>query len=309
MEELEIPVHNEVKSPWLQLLILVMAEAGPGMLLYSFMIISGQYLFGSDAGIIERLGDGMSRNDTLFLRYLIFSEQISFFILPSLIFLKFVSPVMIRNSGIFRKPERLELFLVLVLTFSVFPLTGLAGRINEAIRFPESMHWLTSWIESKEDSAEKMIETVTGSGEALIISLILVGIMPALGEELIFRGVIQRVFSRLFRSGHAGVWFTAILFSAVHLQFMGFLPRLILGLVFGYLFYFSGKLWLPVAAHFINNSVSLLVGFFSAGNTDTAVNVNLILSIPGAVLSAFLVILIFSWFRRRQSEAPLQEFV
>jgi len=101
-----------------------------------------------------------------------------------------------------------------------------------------------------------------GSSGALALNILIIAILPAFGEELIFRGVLQKILSDLFRNKHAAVWVTALFFSAVHLQFFGFLPRLILGLAFGYLYLWSGTLWLPIIAHFVNNAVPALGAFF-----------------------------------------------
>jgi membrane protease YdiL (CAAX protease family) len=90
----------------------------------------------------------------------------------------------------------------------------------------------------------------------------MIGIIPAIGEELLFRGVIQRIFTEWTKNIHWGIWISAILFSALHLQFYGFVPRAILGAIFGYLLVWSGNLWLPVLAHFINNTVAVIAYYF-----------------------------------------------
>jgi membrane protease YdiL (CAAX protease family) len=89
----------------------------------------------------------------------------------------------------------------------------------------------------------------------------MIAVLPAVGEELLFRGVIQKLFSKITRSHHWGIWISAILFSALHLQFYGFIPRLLLGAMFGYLLVWSGSLWLPILAHFINNAAAVTALF------------------------------------------------
>jgi membrane protease YdiL (CAAX protease family) len=96
----------------------------------------------------------------------------------------------------------------------------------------------------------------------LTINIFILAVIPSIAEEMIFRGILQQILCRVFKSGHIGIWLTAILFSAIHLQFFGFLPRLILGLSFGYLFFWSRNLWLPVIAHFINNFIPVMMTFF-----------------------------------------------
>ena len=88
--------------------------------------------------------------------------------------------------------------------------------------------------------------------------------MPAIGEEFFFRGVLQRLFSEWFRNAHVAIIVTAFIFSAIHFQFYGFIPRFLLGLFLGYMFYWSGTLWLPIIIHFINNGLAVLVAFLAA---------------------------------------------
>jgi len=89
----------------------------------------------------------------------------------------------------------------------------------------------------------------------------MIAILPAIGEELLFRGVLQRIFANWTKNIHLGVWIAAILFSAMHMQFYGFLPRMMLGVLFGYLFVWSGSLLLPILCHFINNGSAVIYAY------------------------------------------------
>ena len=91
-------------------------------------------------------------------------------------------------------------------------------------------------------------------------------ILPAVGEELLFRGLLQQKLFSCFKNIHISIWITAFLFSALHLQFFGFFPRFLLGALLGYMFYWSGSLWLPIIAHFTNNALALLMSFFISKN-------------------------------------------
>jgi membrane protease YdiL (CAAX protease family) len=86
----------------------------------------------------------------------------------------------------------------------------------------------------------------------------MIAFLPSIGEELLFRGVIQRIFTNWTRNYHWGIWISALLFSALHMQFYGFIPRMFLGVLFGYLLVWSGSMWLPIIAHFINNAVAVV---------------------------------------------------
>jgi len=91
----------------------------------------------------------------------------------------------------------------------------------------------------------------------------MVAILPALGEELVFRGVLLRHFREWTKNIHVAIFITAFLFSSVHMQFYGFLPRFLMGVLFGYMLYWSGSIWVPIMAHFINNAAAIVVAFLS----------------------------------------------
>nr|WP_256471379.1 CPBP family intramembrane glutamic endopeptidase [Solitalea agri] len=95
----------------------------------------------------------------------------------------------------------------------------------------------------------------------LWLNLFMMAVLPAIGEELLFRGVAQRLFIDTFKNANAGIWVAAIVFSALHFQFYGFLPRMLLGVLFGYLFYWSGNIWLAVFAHFVNNATVVVFSY------------------------------------------------
>jgi hypothetical protein len=111
-----------------------------------------------------------------------------------------------------------------------------------------------------EDSAARLTELflVTDTTRDLMMNLLMIAILPAIGEEFLFRGVIQRLFTEWTRNNHIGIFLAAFLFSFIHFQFYGFLPRFMLGLFFGYLLFWSGSLWVPVTGHFINNALAVL---------------------------------------------------
>jgi membrane protease YdiL (CAAX protease family) len=98
----------------------------------------------------------------------------------------------------------------------------------------------------------------------LAVNILIIAIIPALGEELLFRGVIQKELSKWSGKVHLSIWITAFLFSAMHLQFLGFFPRFLIGGLLGYMFYWSGSIWLPILAHFVNNGVAVILYYMVA---------------------------------------------
>src|SRR5690554_5832087 len=92
-----------------------------------------------------------------------------------------------------------------------------------------------------------------------ILALIVIGLIPAVGEELLFRGLVQNQIGAITKNIHVAIWLAAFLFSTFHFQFYGFVPRMFLGVLFGYLYYWSGNLFIAMLAHFINNGLTLIL--------------------------------------------------
>jgi len=143
--------------------------------------------------------------------------------------------------------------LVTLLSLSIAPLVGLLSQLNGLVHLP-------SWAMAMENEGMVLtraflkVDTLNG----LLFNIFLVGLLPAFAEELFFRGLLQRLFAEWTKNIHAGIWISAAVFSAVHFQFLGFLPRMFLGALFGYLFYFSSSIWVSMTAHFINNSIGVV---------------------------------------------------
>lgn len=188
----------------------------------------------------------------------------------------------------------LHILLIFVLVISIQPLVNFLGEINHAVEFPANLHKKVVQAEEKAQELTLKILLSDKSWLSFVVNLIIVAVIPSVGEELLFRGLLQRLFYRFSPKGHLAVWVTAILFSAVHFQFFGFLPRLMLGAVFGYLMLFSGNLWLPILAHFFNNAVGVVFyHFYYTENETTAAEQvgtadSLIWLIPSIVFSALI---------------------
>lgn len=196
-------------------------------------------------------------------------SQIGTFILPAL-FLAYTfdsSP-----SGYLylkRKPGWITVFSVLILLIAAVPLINFLGDLNSRMVLPSWLAGLERQMKATEQHAalltEKFLEI--NSPVQFFYAIIMIAVLPALGEELLFRGILQRIFSEWSGSKHTGVWATAILFSAMHMQFYGFVPRMLLGVMLGYLFLWSGSLWLPILAHFINNGAAVIASYLYKQNT------------------------------------------
>ena len=193
------------------------------------------------------------------------------FIAPPLILYAFTRQQPMREIG-FRKPNSAWMLLIgVALMFVSLPLTNLLTDWNEKMNFGSAFESLEAMLKQMEDAAgdltERMLQVDTIWG--LLVNLLVIALIPAIGEELTFRGMLQQALHRGCKNAHVAVFLSAFIFSFIHFQFYGFLPRLFLGLILGYLFYYSGSLWTSILMHFVNNGAAVVVAYLEhKGLTD-----------------------------------------
>jgi uncharacterized protein len=232
-------------------------------------------LFGLDQVMKMLSGLDFSDPDSMnLLKYFQVFQSIGLFIVPPLIVAWLFHSSISEYLSLNKKPMLPAIILVVLLIFIINPFINFTGAINAEMHFPEWMSGVERWMRNAEDTAEKLtkaflkVDTLGG----LLLNLFMIAVLPALGEELLFRGVIQKLFSQITRNVHWGIWISAALFSALHMQFYGFIPRLLLGGMFGYLLVWSGSLWLPIIAHFINNAAAvILLYMIDKGQIDPSI--------------------------------------
>jgi len=199
-------------------------------------------------------------NATKFLQVFV---SIGLFIVPAWFFPKAIqqdsASFLKVNSGFTSKDISFGLALMILST----PLISWLIYINGSVTFPASMAEIEHQLRLAEDAATQLSNAFikADSFPVFLLNVMVVALIPALCEELLFRGTIQQFFTFCFRNKHFSVWITAIIFSAFHMQFFGFLPRLVLGVFLGYMFAYSGSIWVSVIAHFFNNLMALLANY------------------------------------------------
>lgn len=150
---------------------------------------------------------------------------------------------------------------VAVVFFCVsLPMMNWMVEANKSIHLPQCMSGVEQWMLQTEEAAAKVTEQILnakGNGY-FIATVVVVGLMAGLSEETLFRGIVMQTMRHSRWSDHAAVWVTAIVFSAFHMQFFGFVPRMLLGAWLGYLLVWSRSLWVPIIAHALNNSMVVL---------------------------------------------------
>lgn len=151
----------------------------------------------------------------------------------------------------FPKPSLIGLGF-LMLMFSM-PLVQYAYQVNKMIPLPQ-------WMMDMENSTGNILEAIIAKENfyEIIVNVLLIAVIPAIGEEMMFRGIIQQQFGRLLKNEHITVWISAAFFSAIHMQFQGFLARMILGALLGYLLIWTRSLWVPMIVHFLNNGLQVI---------------------------------------------------
>ena len=191
-------------------------------------------------------------------------SSIGAFILPPFLIAYLFSQQPLHYLGLSKLPRKNSMLLVVAAMILITPLINFLGEINSHLHLPSFLTSVEDWMRESEDKAavitKKFLEM--NSSMDLFINLIMIGLIPAIGEELVFRGVVQKIFSQWSKNVHIGIWSAAFLFSAMHMQFYGFLPRMMLGGLLGYLYVWSGSLWLPIIGHFVNNAGAVLMSYF-----------------------------------------------
>lgn len=242
------------KSALFQLYILLLLVLG-GLILASFIttipLLLLQGIDGSQKGIAF---------DPSLMRISQFISAVGTFLLPACFFAWLCSNQPKRYLSIGKLPTLEVLALTFLSMFLINPAISLTGLLNQQMELPSFMEGIEHWMRTQEDEAERLtllLLSEKGIG-ALLANLLVVALTAGITEEFLFRGAFQRILERWTSNPHWVIWIAACLFSAFHMQFYGFLPRMLLGAYFGYLLYWSRNIWIPVFAHFTNNAFAVI---------------------------------------------------
>jgi len=211
------------------------------------------------------LSDFNEPRNLVFLKVFQILQTVGMFILPPLVIVWSLDDKPLNYLKLDTKPSGFMLFMVCAIILAGGPVIEWFSIVNQHLVLPGWMSAVETWMRNSEDQANEItVAFLSGKGiGSLFSNLFIVALLPAIGEELLFRGLLQKLIKKMTGSSHWGIWVTAAIFSALHLQFFGFLPRLLLGALFGYLLEWTGTLWLPMIAHFINNATGVIVYFIT----------------------------------------------
>lgn len=263
-------------------------------------------LFGLDSMLsIPTINDLNNPESIRFLKYFQVVQSIGVFIIPPFILGWLFNGNAADYLSLNKKVTFASVLLVLVMSFAASPFVNFIGEMNANMQLPDWLSGVENWMKNAEENAAELTEAFlkVGSLGGLLFNIFMVAFLPAIGEELLFRGVIQRIFTNWTKNIHWGIWITAILFSAMHMQFYGFVPRMFLGVLFGYLLVWSGSMWLPIIAHFINNGVAV-VAMYMIDKKLLAPDIEEIGSTTDSYYMAaisFVLIVVFMFMIKRQN--------
>jgi len=203
----------------------------------------------------------------------------------------------------FRNPTGMvPMLLIILMMISVIPFINYMAEINLKMEIP--IRALDKLLRSLESTAEEMMVafTATKSIAGLLVNLLMIGVIASVGEELIFRGLLQRLLIDMVKNVHLAILFTALLFSAFHFQFFSFLPRFILGVILGYMMFYGRSIWYPILAHFVNNAMGVIYYYFnSRGSADDMLEeIGTSTLIPVAAVISLALFLLFGvlWYKQ-----------
>ncbi|MBG6234888.1 membrane protease YdiL (CAAX protease family) [Pedobacter sp. CAN_A7] len=289
-------------SAYLQLLMLC-GYALAGILICSIIgFIVLYFLYGE--GVLMDMsaltaGDGKYLNGLKVFQIL---SSIGLFLAPPL-FLALTERKKISEFYEFNRPTLPLLGLVFLIMVVTMPFTEWTAIWNQQMHFPEFLKPVELWMKAKEAEAMRMTYIflkINGIGD-FFFNLLTIALVPAFAEELMFRGGVQRAFKRMFDNPHVAIWLAAFIFSAIHLQFYGFLPRLLLGALFGYLYLWTGSLWYAILAHFINNAYAVCIAWYLQANNLPLNQAESTLNTPwyGYVISLLAGVYLLIYFKNK----------
>lgn len=253
-------------NPWLALPVIILFSAG-GMILFSSIAIPLiNILYGIDKEELSAIIQNTNINEKGISALFVFQalSAIGGFIAGPLLYLyafeRFVQYELLSPSNL----NLPSIWLTFLIVISFMGVNSLVIQWNAQLELPEFMNHFEKWALENELQAERLTENLTTMPTAgfFMAALIVIAIIPAIGEEFLFRGLIQNKLYGGMQNIHWAIWITGFLFGAIHGQFYGLFPRMFLGVLFGYLYFWSGNLLIPILAHFINNAFTLMMIYF-----------------------------------------------
>jgi membrane protease YdiL (CAAX protease family) len=241
------------------------------------------------------------------LRGLMLLQFLGLFFVPSLLFGYFSDPQPMRYLGLRVPNKAIYWIIAIAILILAIPMVEYTGQLNRQFPFGEST---LKWITQMEEEAARTLQFLLGRSAPvdLVMNIIFIAAFAAVGEELVFRGILQRLLIRGLKNPWAGIILSAFLFSFFHMQFFGFLPRLLLGILLGALYWYSGSLWTAILAHFVYDAFFITLAWYYPKmiSDPQATVIDQSSQLVMALVSAALVGLLL-WLMKKNSTADYQQ--
>lgn len=290
-------------SAWGKLFLLIGLITLSSLLSAFFGLLVGKLYFGVDLNALaDFIANPQSAEAVGFVKFYQFINQVGIFIIPVFIYSFLVSPSISKYLYLDKRPKAISLLISGLVIYTILPFNHFLLELNQGIKFPELLSGIENWMIEYEAKAETLTETFlkTDSVFVLCINLFIVALIPAIGEEWLFRGVLLKLFKQITGNYHWAILITALLFAILHLQFLSIFPRILLGILLGYLFVMTRSLWVPIFAHFINNASSVIIyylhynGKLKLSVEDFGATTNTVYIIGSLLLSIWLLIIMMN---------------
>lgn len=229
------------------------------LLLLSFLSIAGFVI----SAILYSILINIPLDSITSLKITQLLQEILVFGLPAILAWRWLSGNQIKTL-LTNTADIKSIIIAIIFIITIIPCIDVLSQWNKSLHLPYFLRELENSMIALEQQANNITETMLSVSTiwGLIANIVVIALAAAICEELFFRGGVQRILAGAFNY-HIAVWLTAILFSAIHLQFGGFIPRLILGVSFGYIAIWSRSLYPSIIVHFINNGIAVLSFFLS----------------------------------------------
>lgn len=266
--------------------------------LFLFMVVA-MFLFSTTMMLLVQIFPWL-QNNIWYYRLSIFLQNMLLFIFPAYTITAWSTGKPINALGIKKINHFLpNIFLTLLVFLFAIPAISSVEQWNSQTSLPQSWQSIEKLMRDMENSAAETTRLITADKTPvnLTFNILLIAVMTAIAEEMFFRGALQSLFQKWTKNIHLAVWITAFVFSAMHFQFFGFFPRLLLGAVLGYLFAYSANLWLPILFHATNNAAVLTMVYLENGNSISEKYNNLPTSISWSVVFVSMAAVAFMFYR------------
>ena len=238
-----------------------------------------------------------------FLRGMLVIQFFALYIIPVFLFARFCDPEPTQYLGL-NSAKPIYFILGITVLLVALPFVDWTGTINHEL-IPETTA-IGKWMKASEEATAKQIGFMLkrNTVQDLFLNLVLIAVFAGVGEELFFRGVLQRLFIKIFKNPWAGILVTAFIFSAIHLQFYGFIPRFILGILLGLLYWYSGSLWPSIIAHFVYDAFAVVMIWFNPALAEQdSVTVSIGNQTLLAAISLALIIIMVILMKKRSTNS------